>query len=305
MEYTHPQCPCCHTKETTSIGRLPDATRFAGRLLEKPLAGGTLYRCSVCWLKFRFPVFDAATYERLYDTGQSSVWTDKIVRHDWNRIVESVKSGAVPSAKVLDFGCNTGGLLASLGPGHERYGIEINRAAAAVAGQHVEVPVWSDLDDVPQELKFDFVVVADVIEHVENPMALLDRLTEFLNVGGRLIITTGDGENKLWNKFGANWWYCFHAEHISFVSEPWLEYVVNNRRLTLIASEQFRYRQLGPIRFVAHSVLMLSYGLFPKVYLRLGSAVNRLRTRSPVASVLGNGISRDHLLFVLASDNES
>ena len=305
MVHEQPQCPCCNATEITSIGRLPDATQFAGKILDAPLPGGILYQCSDCRLKFRFPVQDVDAYRRLYDTGQSSAWTNKIVRHDWERIVEKVDSAGVRNAKVLDFGCNTGGLLAALGNRYERFGIEINHAAAAVAAQRAGAQVWSDLDDVPQESRFDFIVVVDVIEHVENPLMLIDRLSGFLTTGGRLIVTTGDAGNVLWNRFGANWWYCFHSEHISFVSKPWLHYLVDNRELNLVAYERFRYRKLSPIRFAAHGILMVLYGFFPSVYLGLGNVLKRLRSRPPVASVLGNGISRDHLLFVLSINNDS
>ncbi|MGI9220530.1 MAG: class I SAM-dependent methyltransferase, partial [Woeseiaceae bacterium] len=159
--------------------------------------------------------------------------------------------------------------------------------------------VWSTLDAIPPGRRFDAIVAVDVVEHVANPRRLIEDLAQRLTDGGELILTTGDADNDWWNRFGANWWYCFHPEHIAFISEAWLQGLDHDSGLAVDQVERFRYRQLGPLIRIVHGMLMVLFGLLPSVYLGLRNAGRRLVSRPDVASVLGNGVSADHLFVVL------
>ncbi len=50
------------------------------------------------------------------------------------------------------------------------------------------------------EIQFDFIVLNDVIEHVLKPDLLIEKLTTFLKVGGKILIWTPNGENILDDK---------------------------------------------------------------------------------------------------------
>ena len=218
-------CPCCGERDTTPFGRLPDSWWFAGKHMAQPIPGGTLYRCPHCHLKYRFPTRNAEQYDALYDNEAIETWPADRPRADWVLIVEHIRTHFPGGGRVLDFGCYTGGLLALLGDSYERQGVEINRAAAAAAAERIQGPVWSSVSEVPEGLRFDVVVLADVIEHVENPRDLITTLESLIANNGILILTTGDADNVLWNRFGANWWYCFYPEHIAFVSKRWFDYL--------------------------------------------------------------------------------
>lgn len=48
----------------------------------------------------------------------------------------------------------------------------------------------SDIFDFQPSEKFDFITMGEVLEHVENPIALLQRLGELLHENGKIFITT-------------------------------------------------------------------------------------------------------------------
>jgi SAM-dependent methyltransferase len=281
------------------IGSLKVSRWFAGTRLEEPMPDSSLYRCANCQLKFRSPVETEAVYSRLYDNAATATWHGEAIRADWDIIASYLSEQKPQGASVLDFGCYTGGLLDRLGERYRRYGIEINSAAAAIASQHIDGNVWSSVDDLPVDLEFDVIIATDVVEHVPNPLLLIEQLISKLSVDGVLLVTTGDADNDLWNRFGANWWYCFYPEHLSFLSRAWLEYASSISPLSVARCETFRYSNPGALRSVLDRIFVYWYGCFPSTYLLVGRLLNKLRGRGDITSVPGNGISDDHLFIVL------
>jgi SAM-dependent methyltransferase len=248
-------------------------------------------------LKFRYPLHNAALYQDLYDNAAVSTWPADVTRPDWDLIIGYTLKQLPQGGRVLDFGCYSGGLLARLGSGYQRYGVEINRAAAAIASETAHV--WSCVDDIPRDLRFDVVIAADVVEHMVNPMDIIEELTTLLTHRGILIITTGDADNSLWNRFGASWWYCFYPEHVAFVSKAWLDYLTQVSRLSVIRCETFRSGQIVAHHFV-HTALMYCYGWYPSIYIFIGGLLKKMFGRPSMTSAPGRSVSADHLFIVLA-----
>lgn len=296
-------CPCCGQREAHRLGKLQDSGWFAGKRLEAPLAGGELFRCTRCQLKFRHPIPDRATYEHLYDNAAVSTWPADEERPDWDLVIDHIGELLPRGGRVLDFGCYSGGLLARLASVYERFGVEVNRAAAAAATERTRAQIWQRVDDIPRELRFDAVVAADVIEHLANPVETVSTLMTLLSSRGVLIITTGDADNSLWNRFGANWWYCLYPEHVAFVSKAWFEYFSDERRWSVTRCATFRRTAVVRHPRIA-TALTYCYGWFPSAYLSTVGALRKMLGRSGASNVPGNGISADHILVVLTRRGE-
>lgn len=291
-------CPVCEGREVNSLGKLPDRYWFAGKRLEAPLSGGSLYRCACCFLKFRYPAQTEDMYQRFYNNSLTTMWASETSRPDWEKIKNYVQQAFPQGARVLDFGCYSGGLLSSLGAHYRKHGIEINQSAAKVAMERNHLIVWKSLDDVPIGMKFDLIIASDVVEHVLNPKLLIDNLMKLLEKDGALIITTGDADNYLWNFFGANWWYCFYSEHISFISKRWLEHYYKNMILHI---ENFYYFRPKINRLIIDWALTVFYGIVPRIYLCLGIYLKKIIRRGGDVGPMGVGLSPDHMLVVLAN----
>lgn len=98
-----------------------------------------------------------------------------------------------PGGRVLDVGCASGGLLALLRTraGHLA-GLEISAAAATAAAQIGDHIVQGALEDpdLPFEAgSFDLVVLADVLEHLADPAAGLQRAMGFCRPGGAILVS--------------------------------------------------------------------------------------------------------------------
>ena len=299
-----PRCPACSSASTEEIGKLPDNNLFAGVFLDQMLTGGSLYRCDSCSLKFRYPTNDSVNLGQLYDNQQTLSWPTESERPDWALIAQYLAKHKT-HGRVLDYGCYTGGLLSHLGDSYERYGVEINGAAAAVASKVTALPTFSSIDDIPLDLRFDVIITCDVVEHLINPMEAIRQLGSLLQQNGILIVTTGDAENSLWKRFGANWWYCFYPEHVSFISKTWLNRNAEALGLTMLHFENFKYSNLGPVSRLIHVILTYTYGYAPRLYLMVRRYVDMLRGKPGTTSVTGVGVSDDHLFAVMCSTNKS
>jgi len=282
-------CRSCGASATVPIGRLPNVDVFAGRQLAQPLPGGTLRRCGSCGFVFRSPVLDDAAYAALYAAGGTEVWDQQAGREDFRRVRQAL--GDAPQ-DVLDVGCYTGDLLATLPAACRRFGVEANPAAAARAaarGIGIVATDWQVLDADPR--RYDAIVSCDVIEHVARPQDFLAVLARCLRPGGRLLLTTGDAEAWPWRLAGARFWYAHFPEHVSFVGPRWL-------RRTAPACG-LRVQRLAPFW----------HGGEPRPAVRARALLSTLAWRLAPAAwaggrprLLGGGIAPDHLFVVLMKD---
>jgi 2-polyprenyl-3-methyl-5-hydroxy-6-metoxy-1,4-benzoquinol methylase len=114
----------------------------------------------------------------------------------------------VPAGRLLDVGCGPGLLLdEARRRGYATVGLELSRSAARHAQHHLGL----DVRDVPLEAfdelgSFDVVVLADVVEHLDDPLAGLDRAARLLRSGGVLCVVTPDPSSLTARLAGARWW---------------------------------------------------------------------------------------------------
>lgn len=100
----------------------------------------------------------------------------------------------ISSGTVLDVGCATGNLgLLLEGKPVTLWGIEADREAAMVTKKHYADVSIGDLDepfcDPWPAMRFDYIVCADVLEHLIWPEQTLSSLAGKLNPEGRLIVS--------------------------------------------------------------------------------------------------------------------
>jgi len=89
--------------------------------------------------------------------------------------------------RMLDFGCGFGEFLAM----SHLFGIEavgVDRSIGRRAGAGVQV--YAELDEAPGQ--FDAITMFEVLEHLDDPLAILLRLKSRLNRGGTMIVEVPD-----------------------------------------------------------------------------------------------------------------
>ena len=100
-----------------------------------------------------------------------------------NAVAPYLPTDAPPAgARVLDFGCGDGKLLNRLQDrGWQTYGIEPSTQVPFLRHQRLESP--------PQDGSFDLIVLHHVLEHVLNPLEILQQLSGSARIGGVVLIS--------------------------------------------------------------------------------------------------------------------
>lgn len=132
--------------------------------------------------------------------------------------------------RVLELGCgegHTGRFLKDLGIAARVVGVEISPAAAAKAHEHLDLVLEGNLDviDVVSE-SFDFILAADVVEHLVDPWRTMKVWMQCLEPGGILLTSTPNVRN--WKllydlAINADWTYedsgLLDRTHLRFFTE--------------------------------------------------------------------------------------
>jgi spore maturation protein CgeB/SAM-dependent methyltransferase len=156
--------------------------------------------------------------DRISEVYYGGISSERLTRRARDRIHWMCKN--VTGEKVLDVGCSQG--IASILLGREGYdvvGIDTNSAAIEFANtdlkkepEEVRARVSfldADLFSFDDVAKFDTVVLGEVIEHMMDPGACLQRALVPLRTGGRIVATTPFGHAP-------------HDDHKSTIFLSWL-----------------------------------------------------------------------------------
>ncbi len=142
----------------------------------------------------------------------------------------------VAAGRLLDVGCGHGLLLdEARSRGYETVGLELSRSAA----RHARETLGLDVQEQPVESfvdldGFDVVVLADVIEHLDDPVAAVDRCAGLLRPGGVLCVVTPDPSSVTARVAGRRWWG-FVPAHACLLPRATLRELLSARGLVISA----------------------------------------------------------------------
>lgn len=128
-----------------------------------------------------------------------------------NRLADRLQKavGGGSGKRVLDIGCGQGVFLELMRErGFDTFGIELGEESARVARDERGLNVVTgDLFTLQAENEsFDAVVMSHLIEHVDDPIAVLTRVRDLLRPGGVAMISLPNYRCIERRIFGANWY---------------------------------------------------------------------------------------------------
>lgn len=114
----------------------------------------------------------------------------------WKTLVGIYRDLVPPGSSVLEVGCGTGSLLASLSP-RRGTGLDLSPAMVEAARKkHPDLEFRTEDIALPSGREaFDFVVLCDVIEHLPDPGSALEGLKAYSDGRTRLVVTS---VNPVW-----------------------------------------------------------------------------------------------------------
>jgi 2-polyprenyl-3-methyl-5-hydroxy-6-metoxy-1,4-benzoquinol methylase len=162
-----------------------------------------------------------------------------------NRLLDLI-AAHVPSGRLLDVGCGHGLLLdEARRRGYQTVGLELSREAAKHARETLgldvrELPLESFIEGANGDSPggFEAVVLADVLEHLDDPVDAIDRCAGLLRPGGVLCIVTPDPSSLTAKLAGARWWGYLPA-HTVLLPRRTLRELISARGLVISADVPF------------------------------------------------------------------
>jgi SAM-dependent methyltransferase len=180
-------------------------------------AHGDLYRCSDCGTVQQPSLPPAERLNDLYRRMQDEHYLlEEEGRRRMARRLLDLLAPHVSSGRLLDVGCSYGLLLdEARRRGYDVQGVELSSDGARHAGEVLGLPViQASLEHAALSPgSFDAIVMVDVFEHLDDPLATLDLCCELLAPGGALMITTPDPSSLTARLAGRRWWSYLLAHH--------------------------------------------------------------------------------------------
>jgi SAM-dependent methyltransferase len=194
------------TVTATRVEVEPRCVACGGRLgVPRPLGAALLAGCQQCGSRTAVPrptpdelraLHDSPAYfQKEYFGGRRDAQTSTSRRFEFVTALISTFRGDdfLRRRRMLDVGCDTGDLLlaAKAATGIEPYGVELSTRAGEIAASRGVIVSASDLADAPRDFQdFALVTVIDVIEHVAQPVQLLESVSERLAADGLVYVET-------------------------------------------------------------------------------------------------------------------
>lgn len=133
---------------------------------------------------------------------------------------------AAARGRLLDIGCGNGTFLASMRErGWEVLGVEPDPEASRLARERYGLEVVTDtLEGAALPVSSaDAITLNHVIEHVPDPVALLEECCRLLQPGGKLVAVTPNVESLGHRLFGARWPHLDPPRHLHLFSQRTLQ----------------------------------------------------------------------------------
>lgn len=112
-----------------------------------------------------------------------------LIRFD---LIDNIKENYTKSLNILEIGCGTGATLLEIKSRYKNsnvYGIELNENVCEITKNNCDL-IIGNIENIDLPYKndfFDYIIFGDVIEHLNNPWEVLDRIKKYLKKDGFLI----------------------------------------------------------------------------------------------------------------------
>ncbi len=130
--------------------------------------------------------------------GTKNPYLFKPDRHSSHMKIISYLRNIDAKLRILDVGCSNGFIGKQLGKKHEFYGIDISGKDAAIARKYYKKVRVANIDSKKQiynEGFFDVIIMADVLEHLKDPLGALLNFKRLLKKNGLVIISVPNVAN--------------------------------------------------------------------------------------------------------------
>lgn len=204
-------------------------------------AHADIFACAECGTLQQPALYEQVDLAGLYRDMRDDVYLDEEPgrRRTARRLLDLVGQH-VQAGRLLDVGCGHGLLLdEARRRGFDGVGVEMSAAAAAHARNVLGLPVREHtLEELAEEESFDVITLVDVLEHVADPVATIERCYRHLRPDGLLCVVTPDPASATARLAGRRWWALLPAHSYLLPRRTLLE-VLTAQGFVVVADRPF------------------------------------------------------------------
>jgi SAM-dependent methyltransferase len=297
-----PACPACGLAGGRQIGREVAGYDTVVGAAPLRMPAYAIRCCAQCRLYFKSHTLAHEELDRYYSHFEPQGF-DGSDDFPSDRILQRILSNLPPGAKVLDFGCSSGRILRRFTTRLDTYGVEINEKAAKLASER-GIRITSE-EEIRRGITgpFDAIILADVYEHLVNPVEMLAMLVGAMRPGGTLAILTGNADAIRTRDWIGEFWYFRPEGHFQMASEEHMTWLANRLSLRLEHLYKCSHYDIPMTARLRQFIQSFAYGHFKRSPGGLVSSVLRLlpvlkrAQHWPVAPALT--YTQDHFVAVM------
>lgn len=196
-----------------------------------------LFRCVECGTVQQPSLPRGHRLHELYRAGSDERYMleERGRRRSARRLLDRL-GARMPGGRLLQVGCSYGLLLdEARRRGYAVEGVELSSEAARYAREQLGLPVRETaIEELELEReRYDAILLVDVLEHLEDPLATLARLRRALAPRGLLLVVTPDPSSLVARGAGAHWW-CYVPAHYCLIPRRTLRELLGSCGLTVV-----------------------------------------------------------------------
>ena len=185
--------------------------------------------------------------KEIYSSGYYASWdmtnaenenTARMKRATFARRLQELRA-YIDGGPILDVGTATGFFLDEVKAQgkFDPYGVEVSEYAGGIAAQKFgkdRIHIGT-LETAPfPDNFFSAVAMSDLIEHVQDPLAILQKVRQILKPGGIAMIVTPDASSLTRKLMGAKWTH-FKLEHLFYFTPRSMQRLAKDSGLQLLS----------------------------------------------------------------------
>jgi SAM-dependent methyltransferase len=247
-ELERPACLLCGARE-------------ADRSFVAEFAPYALARCKDCGFYYLSPRLAASEMAERYSAADYYASEDATgygaydsqaatLGRTYRALVRQLRARGLTGGRLLEVGAGYGYFLAQAREAFERIdATELAPDAVQRAALHAD-EVWTGgIEAVPEERRYDLVIALQVVEHVYEPHAFVERAVQLVRPGGHLLLAAPNMASPLRHLLGARWPSFKVPEHVSYFDAASLGRLMSTHGVQ--APERLPYPHAFPASLIA------------------------------------------------------
>ena len=224
-----------------------------------------IYKCNKCELKFSelAAILPNKKIEDKYNNVVDDIYIDEIPQREkyFLNLYKKISHNFTKDKSVLEVGSYYGVFGNIIKPKVKNYsGLELSKHGTAYSEKNYKLEIFNETieEHSERQIKYDIIVMADVIEHFSNPFKMLETIEKILKPDGLLIFTTYNMDSLYAKITGKNYHWILPM-HLFYFSNKTLKNICLENNLKI-------YKIKNDSRVVSFYYLLNKLALiFPKL----------------------------------------